>query len=125
VLVIEDDAEARLAIELTLRNWGCAAMTAASLDEARAALARASGRPDVLLSDLRLGNGTDGIAAIQALQAEFGPLPAALLTGDISEERLREVHAAALAVLHKPVRPELLRELLHRLARGAPPGQAS
>jgi signal transduction histidine kinase len=121
VLVIEDDSEARLAIELTLRNWGCATMTAASLDEARSVLARAGSRPDVLLSDLRLGNGADGIAAIEALQAEFGPMPAALVTGDISGERLRELRAAALAVLHKPVKPEILRELLHRLARGVPP----
>jgi signal transduction histidine kinase len=122
VLVIEDDSEARLAIELTLRNWGCTPLTAASLDEARSVLARNGGRPDVVLSDLQLGGGEgdDGIAAIEALQAEFGPLPAALLTGDISAERLRELRPVALEVLHKPVKPEILRELLHRLARGMP-----
>jgi len=122
VLVIDDDSEVRLAIGLTLRSWGCVPTIAASLDEARALLAAEGGRADVLLSDLRLSNGVDGIAAILALQAEFGPLPAALLTGDISAERLRELKAAALTVLHKPVRPEALRELLHQLARRKPPG---
>jgi len=116
VLVIEDDSEARLAIELTLRSWGCEPLIAASLGEARAALARAGGRPDVLLSDLRLSNGNDGIAAIHILQQEFGPMPAALLSGDVLGGRL---HATSLPVLHKPVKPEALRELVHRLARGA------
>jgi len=115
VLVIEDDAEARLAIELTLRSWGCVPLVAASLAEARAA-ARAGARPDVLLSDLRLSNGHDGIAAIDELQKELGPLPAALLSGDVLGGRL---HATSLPVLHKPVRPEALRELVHRLARGS------
>jgi signal transduction histidine kinase len=122
VLVIEDDSEVRLAIGLTLRSWGCLPIIAASLDEARALLARGGGRADVLLSDLRLSSGVDGIAAILAMQAEFGPMPAAVLTGDISAESLRELQAAALTVLHKPVRPEALRELLNRLARGMPPG---
>ena len=115
VLVIEDDAEARLAMELTLRSWGCVPLGAASLDDARLALARDGGRPDVLLSDLRLPNGADGIVAIDALQRELGPVPAALLSGDVLGGRL---HATALPVLHKPVKPEALRTLLHRLARG-------
>jgi hypothetical protein len=43
-------------------------------------------------------------------------MPAALLSGDVLGGRL---HATSLPVLHKPVKPEALRELVHRLARGA------
>jgi signal transduction histidine kinase len=119
VLVIEDDSEVRQVMGLALRSWGCVPVIAASLDEARELLAREGGAVDVLLSDLRLSFGVDGIAAIEALQAELGRLPAALMTGDISAERLRELQAA-VTVLHKPVRPEALREVLHRLSRAAP-----
>jgi len=122
VLVIEDDSEVRLVVGLALRSWGCVPIIAASLDEARSLLARSGGRVDVLLSDLRLSFGVDGIGAIEALRAEFGPMPAALMTGDISAERLRQVQASGLTVLHKPVRPEMLRATLDRLARGAASG---
>lgn len=121
VLVIDDDTHVQEAIGLTLSSWGCEPTVAASLDEARVLLARDGGRVDVLLSDLRLSNGVDGIAAILAMQAEFGPMPAALLTGEreSSAERFRELKAAAIPVLRKPVQPDALRELLHKLARGA------
>jgi signal transduction histidine kinase len=117
VLLVEDDAEVRNAMELTLRRWGCEAMLAASLEEARALLARSARRPDVLLSDLRLGEGANGIETIDALRAQLGELPAAIVTGDIASERLLEVGATGLPVLHKPVQPEALRDLLFSLAR--------
>lgn len=117
VLLVEDDAEARLAMQLTLERWGCDTLIAASLPEARAALAARDTAVDVILSDFRLANGADGIEAIRALREEFGLVPAALLTGDISGERLLELRASGLPVLHKPVKAEALRELLHRLAR--------
>jgi len=122
VLVLEDDAEVREAMDLTLRSWGCEPLLAASLEEARAVLARPGERPDVLLSDLRLADGASGIEAINALRRQIGTLPAALITGDIASERLREVSAAGLEVLHKPVQPEALRELLFALGRATAPG---
>ncbi len=117
VLVVEDDAGVRQAMELTLRRWGCEPVLAGSLEEARAFLAREGGLPDVLLSDLRLGEGASGIEAIRALRTQLGAVPAALITGDIASERLLEASAAGLQVLHKPVQPDELRDLLHSLGR--------
>ena len=116
VLLVEDDAEVRNAMDLTLRGWGCEPLLASSFEEALAMLARQSAPPHVLISDLRLANGASGIEAIRSLRAQFGPLPAALVTGDIASERLSEVGAAGLPVLHKPVQPQALRELLFMLA---------
>ncbi len=116
VLVIEDDAEARRALELTLRAWRCTPLVAASVDDALGLAPKKLG-VDVILSDLRLANGANGIEAVKALRRELGPVPAALVTGDIAEERLLELRASGLPVLHKPVKAEALRALLHRLAQ--------
>ena len=117
VLLIEDDAEVRNAMELTLRGWGCEPILATSLEDARALLAQQRAAPDAVISDLRLANGASGIEAIRVLRTQFGALPAALVTGDIASERLLEVGAAGLPVLHKPVQPHALRELLYMLTR--------
>jgi CheY-like chemotaxis protein len=103
---------------VTLRHWGCDALLAGSLAEAQAAL---RGQPpvDVVLSDMRLGNHADGIAAIETLRAEFGALPAALITGDVAVERRPDVRWAAVPVLQKPVDPAVLRMLLCELAGGS------
>ena len=121
VLVIEDDAEARLAMDMTLQRWGCEPLLAESLEDARALFKARAARPDVIVSDFGLAHGANGIQTIQALRAELGPVPAALVTGDISSERLLELRASGLPVLHKPVRPEVLRQMLHQLARDKPP----
>jgi signal transduction histidine kinase/ActR/RegA family two-component response regulator len=115
VLVIEDDAEARRALELTLQGWRCTPVVAASLDDALARLSEGQ-EIDVILSDLRLAGGASGIEAVKALRRNLGPVPAALVTGDTGEERLLELRASGLPVLHKPVKAEALRALLHRLA---------
>jgi signal transduction histidine kinase len=115
VLVIEDDAEARRAIDLTLTTWRCEPLMASSLEEAETLL-RERGNADVIVSDVRLGNGASGIDAIDALRKEFGQMPAALVTGDIAAQRLLELRASGLPVLHKPVKADALRELLHQLA---------
>jgi two-component system, sensor histidine kinase len=117
VLVIEDDAEARRAMQMTLKRWGCEALVVANAEGACELLSARGGAPDVLLSDYRLAHGADGIHAIQSLRARFGPIPAALLTGDISGDRLLELKASGLRVLHKPVKAPALRDLLHALAR--------
>jgi signal transduction histidine kinase len=118
VLVLEDDAEARRALELTLRAWRCTPLVAADLDEAQT-LAAVKDGVDVILSDLRLANGVSGIDAVKALRERLGDVPAALVTGDIAGERLLDLRASGLPVLHKPVKADALRALLHGLARGA------
>jgi CheY-like chemotaxis protein len=103
---------------MTLKRWGCEAFVSANVEGACALLTARGDPPDVLLSDYRLAHGADGIQAIQSLRARFGPIPAALLTGDISGDRLLELKASGLRVLHKPVKAAALRNLLHALARG-------
>ena len=75
-------------------------------------------RPDVVISDFRLGGGKTGIEAIQRLRGTFGAaIPAFLITGDIAPEHLREASANSLHLLHKPVAPMALRAMLNQLLK--------
>jgi signal transduction histidine kinase len=116
VLLIEDNANARAAVQELLQSWGCEVQDAADLAGALAHVQSAV--PDVILSDYHLGASDTGIACIAAVRAQCGsPIPACLMSGDTHEAFLQEVKAAQLPLLHKPVRPAKLRSLLrHMLA---------
>ncbi len=116
VLVVEDDQLARDAIEGLLRQWGCAVIAARTGDDALAALAREGDAPAALLCDYRLPQGETGIAVIARLRDRIGsPVPAALITGDMAPELLREASDLGLPLLHKPLQPARLRALLEFL----------
>ncbi len=119
VLAIEDDVQVRQALELLLASRGCVPLMAGTLAEAREAVTRHGGPPDVIVSDLRLAHGEDGISVVHALRAELGPVPAAIITGDTAPERLAELGRAGLPVLHKPIQARALAQLLSELAADA------
>jgi CheY-like chemotaxis protein len=98
-----------------LERWGCRPLSAGSLDEALQLVAAST--PALVLSDLRLAGGASGIDAISALRARLGPLPAALVTGDIAADKLLEVRSIGLPLLHKPVRAADLLRMVIALAR--------
>ena len=74
--------------------------------------------PDLIISDYRLPDGNTGIEAIERLRSAFGsPIPAFLISGDVSPERLREARAGGYHLQHKPVDPMLLRAMFNQLLR--------
>jgi signal transduction histidine kinase/CheY-like chemotaxis protein len=116
IVVIDDDA---LALEGTgglLKSWGCRVVAAESDREALASLDGA--KPDLIISDFHLKDGRAGIHAVMHLRnALDAPIPAFLISGDISPERLREAQASGHHLLHKPVAPMLLRTMMSRLLK--------
>ncbi len=106
VLVLDDELPVRLAMQALLSAHGCTVTLAASTREAL--LQSLQRRPDLLLTDLRLGAGDDGLIAVRSLRALLPRLPVVLISGDTAPERLREAHAAGLPLLHKPVLEEQL-----------------
>lgn len=76
-------------------------------------------RPDVVLCDLRLGNGMDGIQATAALRA-LDPAPAVLIltTFDRDAEILGAIEAGAAGYLLKEVDPEAIVDGIQRAAAG-------
>ena len=103
----------------SLAGWGCQVRSARNLREA-VEKARAQW-PDLVVSDHHLGDREpNGIELIQALrqegQREGRPaLRALLMTGDVSAQLESQAHDSGVRVLHKPVRPQLLRASLGEL----------
>jgi two-component system, sensor histidine kinase len=114
VLVIDDDESIRAAMLPLLREWGCECEAAESV-EAAIELAQARA-PDLIISDYRLREQRTGLQAITAVRRVCdASLPALLITGDTSPERLREAQATGLPLMHKPVAPDQLYRRIRQL----------
>lgn len=113
VAVVDDDDVVLEAMTALLGKWGCHSVCAGSGAELLARLAGTERVPDLLVCDYRLRGGESGLDAVELVREEFNAdIPAAIITGDTGPERLREVEASGLAILHKPVNPARLRALL-------------
>ena len=118
IVVIDDDALVLDGMRGILRSWGCSVVSAASDTEVLAELREMGRRPDAVVSDYRLGGGTTGIDAIERLRGAMGAaIPAFLISGDTSPERLRDARVSGYDLLHKPVPPMALRAMLNRLLK--------
>lgn len=116
VLLIEDDPLAMASVVALLTSWGCEVLATSSAHEACMHIANGV-RPDMLLSDYRLADDTNGIDAIAAVRAAMGmALPACLISGDTDVDLMQRARALGLTLLHKPVRPAKLRSLLRSVA---------
>lgn len=114
IVVIDDDVLVLDAMRGLLEQWGCSVLTAKSAQEV---LEGMSGRrPDLIISDGHLLEGETGVEAVAKLRGALGAhIPAFLISGDISPDRLVEAKAAGHHLLHKPVSPVALRAMVSRL----------
>ena len=120
VLVVDDDALARDGLDITLQDFGCRVITAASGPEALALLRKADFLPQFLVSDYRLADGENGVDVIRRLRTlndelcgERVDLPAIVISGDTSPVEMEHVLAAELEMLHKPVSIDRLYEAMN------------
>ncbi len=122
VLIVEDHADTRSILQRLLMRWGHRVAAAASVAQARAALA--DGSFDLLLSDLGLPDGT-GYEVIAAWR-EKSAAPAVAMSGyGMEADRARTLAAGFDEHLVKPVSAEALRAMLARLPSRAAPPEAS
>ena len=112
VLCIDNEVKILDGMETLLGGWGCRVLKAADLRSAQAAIAEAKVRPDGLLVDYHLNDGT-GVDAIVQLRWQLGgELPAILITADRSPRVRADARARQIQLLNKPVKPAALRALL-------------
>jgi CheY-like chemotaxis protein len=116
VLVVDDERTILEGLQVVLGNWGADVMAAQTRAEALALADAWPSPPDVVVSDLLLQGGDNGLDVLAALERHprgIGPETARLLvTGETKPDRLREVANAGVAVLYKPVSPRALRQAI-------------
>jgi CheY-like chemotaxis protein/anti-sigma regulatory factor (Ser/Thr protein kinase) len=116
VLCIDNEARVREAMAALLGGWGCRVATAGSLGEALASLS--DNLPDLVLADLHLDEGPDGLEVIEALRKHWNrAVPAALITADRDPTLRVRARARQVELLHKPLKPAALRALLRMRER--------
>ena len=113
VLAIDDDIEILDALELLLPAWGYTVVAVPTLEQALAAADQYASTINFVLADYRLTEDVTGADVIRAVLIRMGrTVPAAIITGDTSPERIREANATGFKLLHKPLDPQEVRILL-------------
>ncbi|MFO1193329.1 MAG: EAL domain-containing protein [Rhodoferax sp.] len=111
ILVVEDETIVALDIRQQLARQGYAVAGQASRGEQAVALAE-SLRPDLVLMDIQLGTGMDGIDAALAIRQRTG-IPVVFLTAFSEEETLQRAKTAEpLGYVIKPFTERELRAVL-------------
>jgi signal transduction histidine kinase/CheY-like chemotaxis protein len=116
VLVIDDERSILEGLQVVLSNWGAEVLAAQTRAEALALADTWERPPDVVVSDLLLQGGDNGLDVLAALERHPRGIDAAtarlLVTGETKPDRLREVASAGVTVLYKPVSPKVLRQAI-------------
>jgi CheY-like chemotaxis protein/anti-sigma regulatory factor (Ser/Thr protein kinase) len=121
VLVIDNVELLLVSMSKTLSGWGCEVRSARNMAEAVQSAYQQW--PDLVVSDHHLGdrepNGLELIKGLREQGAREGRkrLPALLMTGDVSPQLEAQAREAGVRILHKPVRPKVLRASLAELMR--------
>ena len=114
VLIVDDDANTREALGALVRAEGFTAAAAASIAEARIQLVRQ--RPDVVLMDLRLPDGS-GMDLFEDLE-DPASIETILITGHASvESAVEALRMGASDYLTKPVNVQRLKAVLSRVPK--------
>ena len=120
VLLVDDESAILRGMAELFDNWNIDLVTARSANEAVQWLDSLGRVPDVIVSDFRLPDDTDGIEVITRLRQKFGrDIPAILVTGDTAPDTILRISQAGFPLLHKPLRPAKLRALLTHLIQQA------
>lgn len=120
VLLVDDESAILRGMAELFDNWQIDLVTAHSANEAEHWLDSLGRVPDVIVSDYRLPDDTDGIEVIGRLRQKFGhDIPAILVTGDTAPDTILRISQAGVPMLHKPLRPAKLRALLTHLIQQA------
>ena len=113
VLVVDDEADIRELLGMTLARMGLDAHCASSTTEAYALLAKHS--YDLCLTDMRLSDG-DGITIVEYVAKRHPNIPVAVITAHGSAENaVAALKAGAFDYVSKPLQLHQLRTLVQQL----------
>jgi two-component system CheB/CheR fusion protein len=116
ILVIEDDPDVRELLDVFLVEEGHEVVTAYDGVRARELIAGGMVQPDLILADYNLPNGMNGAVVAAMIREELGrPVPAIILTGDISAGIASTVAFQHCVQLNKPVKLQELTQTIQHL----------
>lgn len=116
VVVVDDEPSVLQGLTQMLMNWGCFVEAGPSGSVVLDALQRNERLPDLLITDLRLANGESGLDVARLLrEALAAAIPVVILTGDPAAHLEPSQSKLPVKLLHKPVIPARLREVLDDL----------
>ena len=110
VLVVDDEADIRELLDLTVARMGLSADCAASIAEARRLLERQ--HYQLCITDMRLPDG-EGLEIVRLIGERYGQTPVAVITAfGSAQNAVAALKAGAFDYLAKPVALEQLRSLI-------------
>ncbi len=122
VLIVDDEADIRELLVLTLSRMGVDADTASSFKEAQEALK--TRQYDLALTDMRLTDG-DGLMVLRHIAENYGNTPVAVITAyGSTENAVAALKAGAFDYLAKPIKLEQLRPLVMSALKLPRPAQS-
>ena len=111
MLVVEDEALIAMELESILEQQGHEVVDAVATEEDAIAAARLT-RPDLVLMDVRLARGGDGVATAIRLRQELGIRSIFITAQSDQVTRARAAAAEPAGFLGKPLSPDLLARLI-------------
>lgn len=116
ILVIDDEEEVRESTAIALQSRGCIVRVAEDTAMATV-LCKKQFSPDLIVSDYRLQEHSNGIDAIKSVRRVLGKeVPALLITGDTTVNFIERRSIANTDILYKPVDSRQLFERIAKLA---------
>lgn len=126
VLLIDDDAMVRTAMQTILGDWGVELRTLSAIsDETLQELGDGDWRPECVLCDYRMPGSRNGIGILDALTDVFPGAVGVLQTGERAEQVQSEADDAGYVVLYKPVGAGPLASTLAAVLRSTGPAPLS
>ncbi len=124
VLVIDDEPDILEGMEQLISGWKYDVIAASSTQEALERVKQSVKKPSLILADYRLQEDLTGAQAIRLIHEQLGQeIPAAIITGDTAPDRIQEAKSSGFILLHKPLRPAKLRQIIRTVHAGTFPGQ--
>ncbi len=119
VLVVDDNMSAKTSTQELVVSWGCRCISADSAADALSQLKNHDDEKisiDIILVDYRLRDNLTGGDAIKEIREFLGKkIPAIIITGDTSAERIQEAGEWDAELLHKPVSIDQLKKMMNDL----------
>ena len=122
LLLIDNDPQVLESTAQLLRSWGCQvrALGGYSSGKNETQGPDGDGAPDLILVDMHLDQGEDGVSVVARLRSHYGrTTPALIMSGDVSIATRDQITRAGLSLLNKPVSALQLRTVLTRLLQGS------